>query len=188
MEIIYWDYTFNSGNQHKKVTRITKVGNYWGGIVSSGSPSSQGFIWPVSSSYNYITAYFGPKGYKNQGNRNYHDGIDIRVKNRPVFASKGGTIKKAKYGSSSYGNWLEIDHGNGISSRYAHLSQIIISSGQVQQGQKIGVSGNTGNSTGYHLHFEIQDRNKKPHPYTTSEGKTIDSYAQDPLQYVNKPK
>ena len=191
VEIIYWDYTFNSGNQHKKVTRITKVGNYWGGIVSSGSPSSQGFIWPISSSsdnYNRITAPFGPNGYKNQGKRTYHDGIDIGVKNQPVFASKGGTIRKGNYSSSGYGNWLEIDHGSGVSSRYAHLSQIIISSGQVRQGQKIGVSGNTGGVTGYHLHFEIQDRNRKPHPYITQAGKTINSYAQDPLQYVNKPK
>ena len=160
-------------------------------IVNQGKPSSQGFIWPISSSsdnYNRITAPFGPNGYKNQGKRNYHDGIDIGVKKQPVFAAKGGTITKARYGSSGYGNWIEINHGNRVSSRYAHLDQIIISSGQVQQGQKIGISGNTGNSTGYHLHFEIQDRNKEPHDYTDSKGETKKSYAQDPLQYVNKPK
>lgn len=73
-----------------------------------------------------------------------------------VVASKGGTVTRvANEGNVSYGRWIEISHGAGYTTRYAHLSRQVVSVGQqVAQGQKIGEVGSTGGSTGPHLHFE----------------------------------
>ncbi|WP_216214936.1 M23 family metallopeptidase [Amycolatopsis aidingensis] len=73
-----------------------------------------------------------------------------------VVASAAGTVSKVRNeGSTSYGRWIEIDHGSGWTTRYAHLSRQSVSVGaRVAQGQKIGEVGNTGGSTGAHLHFE----------------------------------
>ncbi|HEU0031934.1 MAG TPA: peptidoglycan DD-metalloendopeptidase family protein [Kofleriaceae bacterium] len=73
-----------------------------------------------------------------------------------VVAAAGGTVTRVEnLGSVSYGRWIEISHGNGYTTRYAHLSSQTVSKGQVvRQGQKIGTVGSTGGSTGPHLHFE----------------------------------
>jgi hypothetical protein len=75
-----------------------------------------------------------------------------------VVAAAAGKISRVdNEGSVSYGRWIEIDHGNGYRTRYAHLSSQIVSVGQsVSQGQKIGAVGNTGGSTGAHLHYELR--------------------------------
>ncbi|MDC3955332.1 peptidoglycan DD-metalloendopeptidase family protein [Polyangium jinanense] len=75
-----------------------------------------------------------------------------------VVASAGGKITRvANEGNTSYGRWIEIDHGNGYRSRYAHLNSQVVSVGQsVSKGQKIGTVGNTGGSTGPHLHYEVR--------------------------------
>jgi hypothetical protein len=75
-----------------------------------------------------------------------------------VVASKAGRISRvANEGNTSYGRWIEISHGSGYTTRYAHLSRQVVSVGQqVSQGQKIGEVGNTGGSTGAHLHFELR--------------------------------
>lgn len=73
-----------------------------------------------------------------------------------VVAAAGGTVTRvANEGSTSYGRWIEISHGSGYTTRYAHLSSQGVSVGQaVSQGQRIGAVGNTGGSTGAHLHYE----------------------------------
>ncbi|WP_211365306.1 M23 family metallopeptidase [Polyangium fumosum] len=75
-----------------------------------------------------------------------------------VVASAAGKITRvANEGNTSYGRWIEIDHGNGYRSRYAHLNSQLVSVGQsVSKGQKIGTVGNTGGSTGAHLHYEVR--------------------------------
>ncbi len=75
-----------------------------------------------------------------------------------VVASKGGRVTRvANEGSVSYGRWIEISHGDGYTTRYAHLSRQLVGVGQqVSQGQKIGEVGTTGGSTGPHLHFELR--------------------------------
>ena len=86
-----------------------------------------------------------------------HEGIDFVAElGTPVIASAGGVVVTAEY-HTQYGNMIEIDHGNDFSSRYAHLSKINVKTGQIiKREQSIGASGNTGRSTGPHLHFEVR--------------------------------
>jgi murein DD-endopeptidase MepM/ murein hydrolase activator NlpD len=86
-----------------------------------------------------------------------HEGIDfVADVGTRVVASAGGVVVTNEY-HPQYGNLIEIDHGNDFSSRYAHLSSLDVKLGQVvKRGQKIAMSGNTGRSTGPHLHFEMR--------------------------------
>jgi murein DD-endopeptidase MepM/ murein hydrolase activator NlpD len=114
-----------------------------------------GMIWPVEGP---ITSGFGGReigaGYE------YHPGLDISVpEGTPILAALSGTVvfTQAEAESGGYGNYTCIDHGGGLSTCYAHQSQFAVSPGQsVSQGQIIGLSGNTGYSTGPHLHFEVR--------------------------------
>lgn len=109
------------------------------------APGGGQFIWPAGGS---LTQYFSW----------YHPGIDIANRAGPgIAASDGGTVMVAGWpDSNGYGNRVVIDHGNGYTSLYAHLSNIYVSAGQtVSRGQLIGQMGSTGRSTGTHLHLEI---------------------------------
>lgn len=114
----------------------------------SDGGSVDGWVWPVSGCG--IT----------RGVSGSHAGIDIDLFCNPgatVVAAASGTVIYAGW-DGGYGNSVVIDHGNGLFSRYAHLSSVSVSSGQsVGAGQTIGVSGSTGNSSGEHLHFEIRE-------------------------------
>lgn len=112
---------------------------------SGSSASESGFVRPVSG---------GSVSRRLGGG---HTGTDIALSpGSGVVASRGGTVVQASYGwNGGYGNIITIDHGGGVKTRYAHLSSIGVSVGQtVSGGQYIGASGNTGRSTGPHLHFE----------------------------------
>jgi len=113
---------------------------------------------------NCITQYFGDTTFARSGayNGNGHNGVDFRVATgEPVYASASGTIKETGNtdlypGCYSYGKWIFITHNNGLSTLYAHLSLIKVKSGQnIQKGDIIGYSGNTGFSTGPHLHYGV---------------------------------
>ena len=128
-----------------------------GGSGSSGG-ASRGFIWPVPS--RRVTSYFGYRtaGATNGVGSTNHKGIDIGqvYYSTTVVAAKAGRVSIATF-SSSYGNYVMIDHGDGSVTVYAHMSRLLVSAGQrVSQGQAIGVTGSTGHSTGPHLHFEIR--------------------------------
>ncbi len=112
--------------------------------------SSSGFRWPLSKT-GMITSEFGER----RGSRR-HGGVDLAVPTgTSVFAVKSGTVEEAGY-ASDYGYYIVINHGNGLKTRYAHNKKNIVSSGQtVYSGQLIALSGNTGRSTGPHLHFEV---------------------------------
>lgn len=94
-----------------------------------------------------------------------HEGIDFVIETgTPVIASAGGIVVLAEH-HPQYGHLIEIDHGNDFSSRYAHLSQIKIKAGQiVKRGQLIALSGNSGRSTGPHLHFEVRFKGAAQNP------------------------
>ena len=112
------------------------------------APSASGFVWPVSGP---VTSGFGPRWGR------MHEGIDIAVPTgTPVYASAAGTVIHGGW-FGGYGNLVVVDHGNGISTAYAHNSGYAAGIGQqVVQGQVIAYSGNTGNSSGPHVHFEVR--------------------------------
>jgi murein DD-endopeptidase MepM/ murein hydrolase activator NlpD len=115
------------------------------------SPSAAGFIWPVEGT---LTSGFGYRWGR------MHEGIDISVpEGTPIRAAADGTVilMQSEYESGGYGNYTCIDHGGGLSTCYAHQSSFATSVGaSVSQGDVIGLSGNTGHSTGPHLHFEVR--------------------------------
>ena len=85
-----------------------------------------------------------------------HTGLDFpAVPGTPIYAAAGGVVVTQEF-QSEYGNILEIDHGNELISRYAHASKVSVKKGDlIKRGQKIAEVGNTGRSTGPHLHFEV---------------------------------
>ncbi len=96
-----------------------------------------------------------------------HEGIDVSAPmGAPIVAPAAGTVTRVAR-ETGYGNVLEIDHGNGIVTKYAHCSRIVVREGQhVRRGQVIANVGNTGLSTGPHLHYEIHVRGKVVNPLT----------------------
>jgi len=111
------------------------------------------FMWPVSS--RRITSSFGWRVHPIRGGRHFHSGIDIGVVFAPVRASKYGKVTYAGW-MGGYGNAVVIAHPGGHKTLYGHLSRIYVRRGQyVKQGQGIAQSGNSGLSSGPHLHFEI---------------------------------
>ena len=114
------------------------------------------FQWPTTSTY--ITSPFGFRIHPVTGVYTGHTGVDIGVgTGTPVYAAASGTVIVASYGYGGYGVAVVIDHGSGISTLYGHCSSLKVSTGQtVSRGQVIALSGNTGVSTGPHLHFEVR--------------------------------
>ena len=126
-------------------------------IVKTGS--SVDWAWPTVSNYT-ITEYFGYVLRSDIGETvsRSHDGIDIAGLGcgSPIYATNSGTVVFAGWGSG-LGNEIEISHGNGIISTYAHLNSVYVSVGQqVKKGDRIGAMGNTGYSFGCHLHFQME--------------------------------
>lgn len=99
------------------------------------------------------------------GKQAMHEGVDYMVPaGTPVYASAGGIVSYADL-HPQYGNMVEIDHGNGIVTRYAHASRLLVKVGQmVRRGQEIAISGSTGRSTGPHLHFEVRYKGVAQNP------------------------
>jgi murein DD-endopeptidase MepM/ murein hydrolase activator NlpD len=122
--------------------RLRSSGSHGSGVSSSG------LIWPVNGP---ITSPFGERWGR------MHEGIDIGVGyGTPIEAAASGTVVYAGW-ESGYGNFVVIDHGNGLATAYGHQSQIAVSNGQaVSQGHVIGYVGCTGHCFGPHLHFEVR--------------------------------
>jgi murein DD-endopeptidase MepM/ murein hydrolase activator NlpD len=112
-----------------------------------------GFTMPLTGT---ITSPFGVRTSPTAGATTKHEGIDIAAKvGTPVLAALDGTIKSAGF-SKAQGNYISIDHGNGLESVYKHLSSGTMQVGQkVNQGQIVAKSGNTGITTGPHLEFQL---------------------------------
>ncbi|MCQ2519461.1 MAG: M23 family metallopeptidase [Lachnospiraceae bacterium] len=132
-------------------------------IIEKGTKIPPTYIWPCSSWR--ITSYFGYRTATIRGMTSYHQAIDIAMPiGSGVWASCGGTVAHAGW-MSSYGYCVFINHPDGRQTRYAHMSRVSVSAGQtVAQGQKIGLSGNTGVSTGPHLHFEMRMNGRAVNP------------------------
>lgn len=119
-------------------------------IMSTTTPS----IWPVQGT---ITSSFGYRGNPIGGGTGFHEGLDIAVDfGTPVRATAAGTVSMAEW-VDGYGNLVEIDHGNGIKTRYGHNSMLLVVVGQdIHVGDIISLAGSTGRSTGSHVHYEVR--------------------------------
>lgn len=133
------------------------------------SPTGSGqFIWPAAPTV--ITQGFGPTPLTFEppfdGFPHFHTGVDLAGRmDTPVVAAANGVVVASTPGTTGYGNYIVIDHGNGVLTLYGHLDQLIATAGEtVHQGQLIGLLGTTGNSTGPHLHFEVRVQNQPVDP------------------------
>ena len=113
----------------------------------------------------YITSSFGYRAF----DQKFHKGIDLGTNGKeiPVYSAETGTIIRAEYDSLA-GNWVLIDHGDGLVTKYMHLSHTYVKQGViVTKGQQIGLTGTTGRSTGIHLHFQVEENGVAvdPSPY-----------------------
>jgi murein DD-endopeptidase MepM/ murein hydrolase activator NlpD len=120
-------------------------------------------MMPVSSPYN--ASSFGYRIDPFTGQQAMHEGIDfITDVGTPVVAAAGGVVQFAGF-HPQYGNMIDIDHGNDLVTRYAHLSKVSVKEGDLlQRGRHIAESGTTGRSTGPHLHFEVRFRGAAQNP------------------------
>ena len=117
------------------------------------------FLWPVTHFFK-VSSHFGPRG------RKHHDGIDIPApRGTPIVAVDAGVVLYSDDGIRGYGNMIVIAHGDDIFTVYAHNKSNKVDKGdRVDKGQVIAQIGNTGRSTGPHLHFEIRVKNKVRNP------------------------
>lgn len=123
-------------------------------------------IQPISEKY--LRAMASGYGYRRDpiyGTTKFHEGMDFSSPvGTPVYATGDGTVTHASW-QSAYGNLVEINHGYNYTTRYAHLSQVLVKPGQsVKRGDLIGKVGNTGKSTGSHLHYEVRFRGQPQNP------------------------
>lgn len=136
------------------IVDVSKLPKYGKGVLN----------YPVDNVV--ITQYFGNTPFSSKNPQVYngsgHNGLDLGVKvGTPIYAAQSGTVvgtgdTDASCNGVSYGKWVLVKHANGLSTLYAHLSVIQVKAGDVMSGrQKVGLSGNTGYSTGPHLHFTV---------------------------------
>lgn len=111
-------------------------------------------IWPTNG---WLTSEFGVRLDPVSADRKMHEGLDIATQfGQPVVAPSDGTVVFRGW-EGGYGNVLVIDHGYGVKTRYGHLSQILVNLGdRVKRGMRVAAVGNTGKSTGPHLHYEVR--------------------------------
>ena len=130
------------------------------GSTGTGQPSAAGFIWPCDG---VVVSGFGMRWGR------MHEGIDVGCAyGTPNRAAASGTVIYAGW-LGGYGNLVVVDHGNGLSTAYAHASSLLVGVGQpVSQGETVSLVGSTGNSSGPHLHFEVR----------------VNGQAVDPLLYL----
>ncbi|GAE26225.1 membrane proteins related to metalloendopeptidases [Halalkalibacter wakoensis JCM 9140] len=162
-QVVTYEITEQNGNVIKRqvlseeVTKepVTEIVTKGTKVIPSRGSGTLG--WPAVGGY--ISSY--------QGNRwgRFHRGIDIaRPSNFNILSADNGTVTFAGW-SGGYGNLIKINHNNGMETWYAHLASMDVSVGQtVTKGQKIGVMGQTGNSTGIHLHFEVYQNGQLKNP------------------------
>ena len=124
------------------------------GNPGSGSTSSEG--WGRPCTWRRLTSPYGYRTHPTTGQWKFHNGVDLaNSQGTPIYAVRSGKVTVATYGGT-YGYYVTINHGDGYSSLYAHMTHYVVSKGDtVSKGQLIGYMGSTGRSTGPHLHFSI---------------------------------
>ena len=158
----------SGGNANPSTTKPS------GGNV--GYVTNDAWAWPIGNRWCYISSKYGYRDASISGN-SFHGGLDLAGGNgalhgAPVYATRAGRVIAAVTSNVGYGIYVLLDHGDGYSSMYAHMSVRYVNTGDyVNKGQMIGRVGDTGNSTAAHLHFEIRYNGEK----------------KDPLNYVKNP-
>lgn len=139
------------------------------GAMYTTPPSSDNSDWVCPVSYDFISSPWGWRTHPIFEDWRFHDGIDLSAQMyTPIVAARSGTVSGASYNDSA-GNYVLLDHGDGFTSNYYHMTYSVVSPGQeVSAGEIIGYVGSTGDSTGPHLHFEIR----------------IDGESVDPSNYI----
>lgn len=124
-------------------------------------------IQPISSEYmKTMASGYGPRIDPVYGTGKFHEGMDFSADTGiPVYATADGEVVDAGWNPGGYGNKIDISHGYGYLTRYAHLSKIMVVPGQeIKRGDLIGLVGNTGKSTGPHLHYEVRYKGQAQNP------------------------
>ena len=126
---------------------------------SSSGNTAVPSIWPTNG---VVTSPYGLRW----GGTDFHPGIDIANDlGTPIVATADGIVEYAGWNAGGYGNMVDINHGNGIMTRYGHASQVVVSNGQyVKRGQLIAYMGSTGFSTGPHVHYEVHVNGQRVNP------------------------
>jgi len=160
-------------NVHEEITlKEWEEKNNSSGSSSNGKPNdtndyyvASNATWVKPCKYTRFSSPFGWRVHPVYKDWRFHYGVDLsNSKGTDIVATRAGTVKVAKY-SSSGGYYVEIDHGDGFSSKYLHMTHYIVKKGdKVAQGQKIGEMGSTGVSTGPHLHFSILYKGEHVNP------------------------
>ncbi|MBX7171198.1 MAG: M23 family metallopeptidase [Pyrinomonadaceae bacterium] len=146
----------NESNEGELEAQIKK-------IEATSNPDFFPNVWAhvgkINNEFGFRRNPFGGRSYE------FHPGLDIDGERGDiVLATANGTVSKAGW-TGGYGNLIEIDHGNGLKTRFGHLSKIEIKEGDtIQRGQEIGLIGSTGRSTGPHLHYEVRLDDKAINP------------------------
>ena len=135
--------------QKDEAARLYEEVNSYYGELTEQWPLEEGVKYRVSSEQGYRILF---------GIQDYHRGIDLAcASGTKIYAFNGGTVVQSAF-HYSYGNYVLIDHGGGIATLYAHMSNRLVDVGdRVVPGQQVGNVGLTGNTTGYHLHFEVRE-------------------------------
>ena len=127
---------------------------------------------PIELSVNFTSGY-GVRSDPFRGSAAMHAGIDLAgPMGTPIYATADGIVGRSEWNAGGYGNLVELNHGQGIQTRYGHLSRRMVEPGaRVRRGQVIGLMGSTGRSTGSHLHYEVR----------------IDGRAVNPIPFMQQP-
>jgi murein DD-endopeptidase MepM/ murein hydrolase activator NlpD len=145
----------NKSQQLYAIEALYDEQQYREGVTPKGKPAEKG----------WISSYFGKRKDPFTGKQGNHKGIDLAAKvNTKVIATADGIVSWAGK-RSGYGNLVEINHGNGLVTRYGHCKTILVSTGRkVNQGEAIATIGSTGRSTGPHVHYEVIKNDIKINP------------------------
>ena len=162
--VVAWDVRINAANKYYNMYKdyvqvpstIVSTGGFGGGAAGDGMTTGS-WLWPCPDSPGCGILMYDNNNY---GHTHNAGDFQVSVGNR-IVAMDGGNVDwvqywdgYSKWGNQSYGNCVRIRHSNGYTTLYAHLSQISVGTGPVSRGQLLGLSGNTGNSTGPHCHIE----------------------------------
>ena len=154
-EYLEWLSTSETTQPPTQATTAGGATNNSGGN-SGGSKPSGGGGWVIPVAYKRLESPFGNRVSPTSGASSYHQGVDLSADaGTPIYAARSGQVSAATYGSAA-GYYVRINHMDGFSSIYMHMTHYVVSAGQnVNAGQLIGYVGRTGVATGNHLHFGI---------------------------------